>query len=309
MKKIGIILILFFLFCIFIFSQDYKGKARVTGIVSDEEGKPLEGVKVKLYSVIAGGGFEVMTDASGKWVGAWMRGGMWNIDFEKNGYMPKKISVEIYETQKNPPIEVRLKKMEGKVITDELKAELARGNQLFDEKKYQEAMLIYEDILKKFPDIYIINKNIGNCYFLLENYEKAEEYYLKVLEKEPNNYEIMLLIGNCYANRGENEKALEWYGKIVFEKINDPTVLYNIGTNYYNNSKFEDALKYYKRAVEIKADFLDALYQLGLTHLTMGSYRDAIGVFENYLKYDPDSERASQVKGFIEFLKKKIEEK
>ena len=129
---------------------------------------------------------------------------------------------------------------------------------------------------------------------------------MKILEKDPNNNEVILLIGNCYANWGQDEKALEWYHEIEFEKIDNPTVLYNIGTNYYNVSDFQGALKYYKKAVEIQESFIDGLYQLGLTHLTLGNYKGAIDAFESYIKQDPDSERASQVKGFIEFLKKQI---
>ena len=119
----------------------------------------------------------------------------------------------------------------------------------------------------------------------------------------------MLLIGNTYTNRGDDQKALEWYNKIEFEKIDDPIVLYNIGTNFYNMSKFDEALKYFEKAVRIQSDFLDALYQLGLTNLTLGHYKEAVGTFETYLQHDPDSQRASQVKNFIEFLKKKIKER
>jgi Tfp pilus assembly protein PilF len=61
--------------------------------------------------------------------------------------------------------------------------------------------------------------------------------------------------------------------------------------------------------VEIRKNFLDAIYQLGLTYLTLGNFQDAIKTFDNYLKFDQDSKRAYQVKGFIEFLKKKIENK
>jgi len=43
---------------------------------------------------------------------------------------------------------------------------------------------------------------------------------------------------------------------------------------------------------------------LGLAHLTLGQQKEAVEVFENYLEHDPDSERASQVKGFLEYLKK-----
>ncbi len=306
MRKMVLILISIFvlLASILVFSQAWKGKGRLIGHVFDEQGNPLEGVKVKLFYVKAQSGFEVTTEAEGKWVASWLRGGLWYVDFEKSGFETKKIQIEVNEQGKNPEIDVNLKKAEGLLVTADLKAALSAGNQLFDEGKYEESIGAFEQILEKYADAYIINKNIGNAYFQMEKYDKAEEYYLKVLEKEPENSEIMTLIGNCYVNREQNDKALEWYNKIEFDKIKDPTVLYNIGTNYYNISRFEEALKYYKKAVELKEDFLEALYQLGLTDLNLGFTQEAIKTFENYLKYDPDSPRASQVRGFIEYLKR-----
>ena len=309
MRKIALLLIFILLITTFVLSQGYKGKGRFKGIVFDEQGNPLEGVKIKLYSLKASSGFETMTDANGKWRAFYVRGGAWNIDFEKPGYMPKKISAQIKEYDKNPDLEVKLKKIEGFVITDKLKEDLREGNKLFNEEKYEEAVEAYKHVVEESPDTYIVYMNIGNCYFQMEKYDQAEEYYKKVLEKDPKNQEAMLLIGNCYSNRGDEKKALEWYNKIEFEKIDDPTVLFNIGSNFYTQSKFEEALKYYKKAVEIRKNFLDAIYQLGLTYLTLGNSQDAIKTFDNYLKFDQDSKRAYQVKGFIEFLKKKIENK
>ncbi len=309
MRKAGYLLVLIFLCVTFVFAQGYIGKGRFKGIVFDEGGDPIEGVKIKLYSLKAQSGFETMTDANGKWKAYYVRGGVWNIDFEKPGYMSKKISAQIKEYDKNPDIEVKLTKIEGLVIKDTLKEDLREGNKLFNEKKYEEAVEAYKKIVEESPDTYIVYINIGNCYFQMEKYDQAEEYYKKVLEKDPKNQEAMLLIGNCYSNRGDEKKALEWYNKIEFEKIDDPTVLFNIGSNFYTQSKFEEALKYYKKAVEIQENFLDAIYQLGLTYLTLGNSRDAIETFDNYLTFDQDSNRAYQVKGFIEFLKKKIEDK
>jgi tetratricopeptide (TPR) repeat protein len=308
MKKAGSVVLTVLLISIFAYSQAHKGQGRVNGVVTDEQGNPLEGVTIKLYLEKVQSGFETETDKEGEWKAWWIRGGTWKIDFEKPGYMPHKLDAVVNEWKKNPPIRVTMKKVEGAVLTEELVKALNEGNELFDQMKYQEAMSSYQKILQEFPDAYIINKNIGNCYFQLEQYEKAEEHYKKVLEKDPDDQEIMMLIGNTYTNRGENGKASEWYQKIDFEKISDPTVLYNIGSNFYSNQKYEDALKYYKRAVEIKPDFLDALYQLGLVHLTLSNYQDSIQVFEKYLEKDPDSERSVQVRNFIEFLRTKIKE-
>jgi tetratricopeptide (TPR) repeat protein len=286
-------------------AQDYKGKGRQNGAVFDQDGKPLEGVRVKLFCVKAEGGYEVKTDKDGRWLGAWMRSGTWNVDFEKAGYAPVKKSLEITEAGKNPDIKITMQKVEGLVATDELKAGLVSANQLFDQKNYPAAIDAYNALLAKFPDAYILWQNVGNCFFAQEQYDKAVEAFARVLEKDPNNREATLLTGNCYANLGDKDKAMEWYGKIQFEKISDPTVLYNIGSNFYNLSKFEDALKYYQRAVDINKDFLDGLYQLGLTYTTLTRTPEAVAVFERYLKLDPDSPRAGQVKGFLDYLRKK----
>jgi tetratricopeptide (TPR) repeat protein len=286
-------------------AQDYKGKGRLLGIVTDEQGQPLEGVTVKLFSLRVQQGFEVKTGPDGRWIAAWIRGGGWNVDFEKVGYAPKKISIEVNEYGKNPEVSAALVKIEGLAVTDDIKDLLADGNRLFDEGQYEASAAKYREILDKNPEAYPIYLNIGNCHFAQEQYDQAEENYLKVLEKDPRNTDALVAVGNCYSNRGDSAKALEWYGKVEFEKIDDPIVLYNMGTNYYNNAKFEDALKFYVKAVERQKDSTDALYQLGLTYLNLQRNAESIAAFEDYLKIDADSPRAAQVRAFLDFLKKK----
>lgn len=286
-------------------AQEYKGKGRLTGHVADEQGRPLEGVRVKLFYTKGQQGFDLKTDKDGKWVAAWIRGGAWNIDFEKTGFAPKKISIEVQEFQKNPEVSVALQKVEGLIVTDDMKALLEKGNQLFDENKFDDARAAYEGILVAYPDAHPIYRNIGNCYFAQERYDLAEQAYLKILEKDPQNADAMVAIGNTYANRGDTAKAFEWYGRVELDKIADPVVLYNVGTSYYNNAKFDEALKYYQKAVEKQEGFTDALYQLGLTYINLQKNVEAIATFEKYLKVDADSQRAAQVRAFLEYLRKR----
>jgi tetratricopeptide (TPR) repeat protein len=226
-------------------------------------------------------------------------------DFDLVGYEPKKISANILDyRQVNKPIEVNLKKVEGLFVTEDLKEEYKKGIDLFNEGKYEESIPVFNMIVEKFPDAYIVYMNIGHSHFQLENYDEAEKNYLRVLESDDGHVDTLVGLGNCYMNRGDMDKAMEWYNKIEFEKIEDATVLYNVGTIFYNNSKLDEALKYYKRAVEVQEDSLDAIYQLGLTYLAKGSNAEALAQFESYLKFDPDSQRASQVQGFIDYLRK-----
>lgn len=305
MKKTAIVCGILIALALSLPAQDYKGKGRLSGIVTDESGAPLEGVMVKLFHPQAQGGVTATTDKSGRWLAAWIRSGSWNLDFSKIGYAPKKISVDISENKKNPEVEISLAKIEGLALTDDIMGQLGRGNELFDQGDFAGALAVYEKLIADNPDAYPINMNIGNCHFAQEKYDLAEASYLKVLEKDPQNAGAIIAIGNCYANRGESDKAMEWYGKIEFEKISDPVVLYNLGTNYYSSAKFEEALKFYRRAAEMQKDSFDALYQLGLTYVNLQKNAEAIAAFEDYLKLDPDSERAAQVKGFLEYLKKR----
>jgi tetratricopeptide (TPR) repeat protein len=305
MKKTACLSSLLILFSLLVLAQDYKGKGRLAGIVTDEAGAPIDGVTVKLFSVTAQQGFSVETDKNGKWLAAWIRSGSWDIDFEKVGYAPRKISVTISENRKNPDVEIQLKKVEGLVLTDEIKDLLGKGNELFDQKNYDGALAFYQEIMTKSPEVYSVYLNIGNCHFAQEKYDLAIETYLKLLEKDPNNVDATIAIGNSYSNRGDTEKALEWYGKVEFEKIDNPIVLYNLGTSYFNNAKFENALRFYQRAAEIQKDSADTLFQLGLTYLNLQKNAEAIASFESYLKLDAESERAGTVRSFIEFLKKR----
>lgn len=285
--------------------QDWTGQGRQVGFVYDEEGNPIEGVKVKLLFVKTQTGFETTTDKKGKWAAMGVKGGTWFIDFELVGYAPRNISTTILDyRQVNKPIEITMKKVEGLFVTEDVKEEYRRGIDLFNEGKYEESISVYSGILEKFPDAYIIHLSKGHSYFQLENYEEAEKEYLKVLEHESDHVDALMGVGNCYMNRGDAEKAVEWYNKIEFEKIDNPTVLYNVGTIFYNNSKYDEALKYYGRAVEIQEDFVDAIYQLGLAYLAKGENAEALRLFENYLEHDSDSPKAAQVRGFIDYLKK-----
>jgi tetratricopeptide (TPR) repeat protein len=301
--KFGFLAVLFL--AVSVFSQDWTGQGRQIGYVTDEDGKPIQGVKVKLFFLETRTGFEIETDANGKWVAIGIKGGTWYVDFESPGYLTKKITIQVRDYRaRNPQIDVKLTKATGLVVTEDVKEEFLKGNRLFEEGKYEEAIGVYKGILEKFPDNYIVYLNVGNSYFQMEQYDEAEEAFQKVLEKDPQNVHALLGIGNCYVNRGDSEKALEWYSKIEFGKIDDPTVLYNVGTILYDHGKAAEALNYYKKAVEIQDDFLDARYQLAMVYLGLGNNPEALNEFENYLKHDPDSERASQVKGFIEYLKK-----
>jgi TolA-binding protein len=305
MKKVLFLMVCVLTAASFISAQDWKGQGRLPGIVLDEQGNPIEGVRVKFFCPKWGGGFETTSGKDGKWIGAWMRTGLWNIDFDKIGFMPVHKLFQMNQFERYKEMKVVMKKVEGMVVSEDMKKDLVAANDLYDKNEYGAAIDAYKAFLTKYPDAYFIWRNIGNSYFRQEKYDDAEVAYKQILVKDPNNVEANLSIGSCYESRGDTDKAMEWYGKVAIDKITDTNLLYSVGLAYFKTSKLEEALKYFQKAIELDETNTDAIYQLGLTYTALENKEQAIAVFEKYLKVYPDSERAGQVKGFLDYLRKK----
>lgn len=287
-----------------------QGKARIRGIVIDgETGQPLTGVTVKLYndSVAAYYLPFPVTDKDGKWGAYYIRTGRWELEFEKAGYAPQKLShvVSFTPGAREELLTVKLQRIRGLVVEQKIVEGVNRGNQLFAEKKYDEARAVFESILVENPDAYVLNKNIGNCYFAMENYDKAIEFYMKVYEKAPELPDILQAIASAYNNKGEKDKAAEWYQKIKVEDVQDLITAYNAGVSLYNSGHLAEAIVYFKKAIEIDREFADGYFQLGMASVAVNKVPEAIEAMKKFLELAPDSPQAPVAKSVLEALTKK----
>jgi len=281
-----------------------SGSGFISGLVTDEHGQPLSEVKIRLYHLQSKAQIAIRTNDRGEWSAAIMGRGSWYLDFEKTGYETRRICIQVVGQQARPAwLETRLKRLEGLVITEEIIQALEEANALFSQGKLDEAGVIYQNILTESPDSYVINYYLGNYYLEKEKYDQAIDCYQKVIDKNPQFVPGLIALGNCYLKKKEIARAIDCYQRLDINKIEDPQLLYQIGIVYFNRGLFLPALTYFQKAVTLQPDFPDARYQLGLTCLLLGRYTQARLAFQNYLKYDSESDRSVQVKNFLEFLR------
>jgi thioredoxin-like negative regulator of GroEL len=291
-------------------SAQVRGQAKMLGIVLDEEtGEPIEGVTVRAYFAATETAVTPppTTDKEGRWKALFISTGVWSLDFQKPGYIPQKLSHRVVFEMgvKVPEIEVRLRPVKGVVVNKDIVSGLEKGDRLYSEKKFQEAMETYQAVLEKNADFFIIKMNIGNCYFGLGNYEKALDYYLQVHEKQPDRGDLLIAIANTYANWGKQDQAIEWYKKVPLSDIRDINTAFNTGVVFSNSGNQADALKYFQKAVEIDSQFADGYYQIGLCQVALGSTPEAITALNKFIELAPDSPDAATAKAIVETLTKK----
>ncbi len=291
-----------------LFSQLTSGKGRMYGTVIEAgTGKPLEGVTVKLFFPRSNAYHipEPRTDAEGKWNVTYVRGGLWNLDFIKDGYETKKISFVVDERPglAKPSIDIQLKKLEGPAAAQSIVDEINKVLPLIAEKNIDQALTKLQAILDTFqgqPGVEIVYLHMGNCYSGKGEYQKAIEYYLKAQEKFPNNSELILCIGNAYGNLNDVDNAMEWFNKLKIEDIGNVDTLYNIGVIAYNKGDFDRALTFFKKSTEIDSEFAEGLYQLGMTYTALDKPKEAVEVLKKFMQLDPKSPNYETAKTVVE---------
>ncbi len=312
MKKIIIVGVLAFGLVFPLFSQATSGKGKMSGTVVDADtGQPIKGVAMKLYCVRARSFHRISprTDKEGYWKAMYLRGGLWNIDFEKAGYETKKISFTVETTPgaKKPSIDIKLKKVEGPALEEIILREIDAANKLVAEKKFSEAREKFFTLLEKNKEregIAIINLYVGNCFAMEENYPKAIEFYTKAVEKYPKNKELLISIGNAYNNMNKFDDTMIWFKKVSFEDIGNIDTLYNIGVILYNKAQYDEAIKYFKKSTEVFNEFGDGFYQLGMTYTALNKIPEALTALKKFMELDPDSPNFETAKAIVEAFSK-----
>jgi hypothetical protein len=106
---------------------------------------------------------------------------------------------------------------------EESEALFDQGEDLFHkEKKYAEAIAVYQQVYEKYPDQNIAETAlmmIGICYDWLGQSEKAIEAYQKALSEYPNrkgwSETTYFYLGCAYLDTGQKEKALDAFEKCL----------------------------------------------------------------------------------------------
>ncbi len=300
-----------------VFAQAGRGKARLNGLISDEEGKPIASAKVVLELLQSEPvQREATTDKDGEWVFIGLGSGNWRITVTAEGYIPNSTTIFVSQLDKNPKVVLKLKKPEltkDAVIRDEASlAFIDKATQLFNEKDYDGALAVLEQFLVQNPTAYQAYILVGDCHREKGDFEKAIESYNKAIEEakkdEKMGQEItakgLAAIGDCYMRMRDFDKAQSFFRQSIDTYPENETLAYNVGEIFFSNQKLDEAIQYFTVATQIKPDWAPPYYKLGLVNLNKADYEKAKEHFKKFLELEPNSELAAQAKNILEYLEK-----
>ena len=295
-------------------AQDWSGKGRLNGLVTDEAGKPLEGATVRLRheKIPDDGPADIKTDKKGKWSYLGLLGGAWTVQVGFEGYVPSAGTVNVNEFQPNPLISLKLRKpsaQEAAAVEDpklnEAQAAINKGDALLQQKNAAGARAEYEKALPMLEGANrrIILKRIATCQMLEGNDAAAVDTLKTVLAEAPDDPDALRLIVDRLIVLKRDAEAQEYMAKMPQGATGvDPNTILNMGINLYNDNKLPEAVAKFEQVVALKPDWADGYYYRGLANLAQGKNDLAKADFQKVLSLDPNHQYANDCREFLKSL-------
>jgi Tfp pilus assembly protein PilF len=291
-----------------------RGRARISGRVTDPAGEPIEGATIKLTFVMSGDTAEVTTDDDGRFNKGGLGRGDWNVDVSAPGYIPQAMSARLSEDVRLKPLQIVLTPGEapagggaGVGFSNELGDAVKEANVLFDAGDMAGAYAAFNQILQEFsadddPLLYMVNLNAANAAYGMQDFDKAIEHYQAVLLADESNTDARLGVANAHMMNRDIDAAMAEIEKINVADISDPIVFYNIGSLLFDQGQSAEAATYYELALQRNPNFADAHMQLALCMIQQGMMEEAKPHLEKVIELDPDSPNAALAQDFLNSL-------
>jgi len=149
----------------------------------------------------------------------------------------------------------------------EIDKKLQEAIDLQQQGNFNEAIKVYEEILKKKPNLAEIQNNLGILLKSLNRLDEAEKIFIKTISLKPD--------------------FIHAY--------------YHMGNTKYKLRKFDESEHYYKKAISLNSNFIEAYINLSRAQRELGKLKEAEENARFALKLSPDFYEANNQLGLILF--------
>lgn len=183
---------------------------------------------------------------------------------------------------------------------------IENAQKMFREEKWNDALQMYQSVVKQYPELPIAHIGIGDTSGKLRNYEDAITSFLRALElisQFPQTERILIeptvqaKLATAYHRNKQLDKADEFFQKAVKAAGEKAPVTWYIALGQIETERgnLEQARRYYIVAVQLEPASTAAYNNLGYVLLKLNRYDEADAVFRE--AYTLDQTLASAIYG------------
>jgi tetratricopeptide (TPR) repeat protein len=119
------------------------------------------------------------------------------------------------------------------------------------EKRYEDAIQAYEELLKSDPKSAIYLNMVGIGYLDLSNFDQARKYFQRAVKADKKYSSAVNNLGMVYYHQKNFRRAIREYQRAIKIEPRQAGTHVNLGFAYYNTNKFELAAAEFAQAIEL----------------------------------------------------------
>jgi tetratricopeptide (TPR) repeat protein len=312
-KKIWVVLACILVLSAAAYAQAGRGKARLNGTVADEKGEPIITATIKIEFEKGGLVDNTTVNKKGEFGFMGLGTGQVMVTASADGFLDTTVTVHVSQLKDGARNFVALVLKEDKEKKVRLKdaaalEELEKGNMLFNERKFDEALAIFQDFAAKNPAVYQIYFNIGDVYREKGEFDKANEQYVIAQGMAKEKADVVMQaksfasLGEVCLRQEKFKEAGDYFTQSIALNPKDEILAYNVAEIFFGRNQTDKAIEYYKLATQIKPEWSEPYLKMGYAYLNKGDMKLAIAALNDFLARDPESPQAPVVKSLIESL-------
>ena len=167
-----------------------------------------------------------------------------------------------------------------------------------DPKKFDEALIVINGMLKGVPDSPDIHHLAGIAYYGINNNDMALLHFQKVTQESRFFQDAVVHVAFIYQDQQKNEKAIKFLSSAMAKDPDNPDFKYYLGTFYEETEDYEKAVDHIKQAIELEPDNLRYYFRLGVVYDKWNKKDASIETMQKVIALDPKHANALNYLGY-----------
>jgi len=181
--------------------------------------------------------------------------------------------------------------------------------------RLQDALMSFQDAIRKDPDFVQAHLNLGIVYEKLGQGSQAKKEYQEVLRIEPQNPKAHYRIGMMEFLRKDYSAAKEDFETALKSDSTYVEAMYGLGLVLDRRKDYDRAIATFRKAINLKSDYSDAYYGVAKSEYSKAKqskkYDRALKAYQEAISKAPDHPKAYLAYyyvGLIHYYQKNFEE-
>jgi tetratricopeptide (TPR) repeat protein len=188
--------------------------------------------------------------------------------------------------------------------TDDAKRYFNLGNDYFDKKDYDRAIVNYTEAIRLDPKYTIAYNDRGAAYSNKNDYNRAIADYTEAIRLDPKLALPYKNRGNAYYYKKDYDRAIADYTEAIRLNPKDAMQYVSMGNAYFDKKDYDRAIADYTEAIRLNPNYAAAYNNRGNAYVNKKDYDRAIADYTNAIRLDPKTPTRYNNRGNAYYNKK-----